>query len=64
MIEECNFKFENYYKDLCCKLTQNSRSCVGEDECILFQIYKHLAANDYATKEFQKVYKDKLEEKK
>ena len=43
MIKECNFKSKiRHRKQPGCRLTPPDVACPGEDECILFQIYKLL----------------------
>jgi hypothetical protein len=42
MIKECNFKSKiRHGQKPGCNLTPNDIVCPGEDECILFQIYKN-----------------------
>jgi hypothetical protein len=43
MIEECNFKSRIKHRDSAgCNLTPNEIVCTGEENCILYQIYKKL----------------------
>jgi len=43
MIKECNFKSKiQYHKSPGCWLTPNEETCPGEDNCILYQIYKKI----------------------
>ncbi len=43
MIEECNFKSKIRHPEAAgCNLTPNSIVCPGEDNCILYQIYKNI----------------------
>jgi len=43
MIKECNFKSKiRHHQKPGCWLTPNEETCCGEDNCILFQIYKKL----------------------
>ena len=42
MIEKCNFKSKIRHREHSgCDLTPNDIICPGEDNCILFQIYKN-----------------------
>ena len=43
MIEKCNFKSKiRHHEASGCDLTPDENVCHGEDNCILFQIYKIL----------------------
>ena len=43
MIEECNFKSKIRHRDSSgCNLTPNDIVCPGEENCILYQIYKNM----------------------
>jgi hypothetical protein len=43
MIKECNFKSKIIHgKQPGCRLTPYDITCPGEDNCILYQIYKNL----------------------
>ena len=43
MIEECNFKSKIRHRDSPgCNLTLNDIVCPGEENCILYQIYKNM----------------------
>ena len=42
MIKECNFKSRIMHRDsLGCRLTPPDVVCLGEENCILYQIYKN-----------------------
>jgi len=46
MLKECNFKSKIRHRDFPgCDLTPPDVVCPGEDECILFQIYKKIEKN-------------------
>ena len=41
MIEKCNFKSKIRHPEACgCNLTPSDIVCSGEENCILYQIYK------------------------
>jgi hypothetical protein len=46
MINECNFKSKIRHRtSVGCDLTPNDIVCPGEENCILYQIYKNLIKN-------------------
>jgi len=63
MIEECNFKGKDYtsiigkekYRMRC---DLSNGKCLGEDKCILFQMYKSLSSKN----EFMEGFKKGIEE--
>jgi len=43
MIKECNFKSKIIHREKPgCNLTPNENVCSGEDNCIIYQVYKNL----------------------
>jgi len=43
MLDECNFKSKVHIGGKsCCNLTPANVTCAGEDNCVLFQIYKNV----------------------
>jgi hypothetical protein len=47
MIEQCNFKSKIRHRESPgCRLTPYDVVCTGEDDCILYQIYKKLEELD------------------
>jgi len=50
MIEECNFKSKIRHPEAAgCNLTPNSIVCLGEENCILYQIYKNIEMDKWIT---------------
>jgi hypothetical protein len=46
MLEECNFKSKIRHRDSPgCNLTPNDIVCPGEENCIIYQIYKNMGTN-------------------
>ena len=57
MIEECNFKSKIRPPEAAgCNLTPNSIVCSGEENCILYQIYKNVEID----KQISIAWKDSL----
>jgi len=55
-MNECNFRSKVQIRgQFCCQLTPKEMTCCGEDNCILFQIYKNLDKNN---KGMNKILKD------
>ena len=47
MLKECNFKPKIIHREKPgCNLTTNENVCSGEDNCIIYQIYKSLETKD------------------
>mgnify|MGYP006283110815 CR=1 FL=1 len=47
MLKECNFKPKIIHREKPgCNLTPNENVCSGEDNCIIYQIYKSLETKD------------------
>ncbi len=47
MIKKCNFKSKIMHRQYPgCDLTPNDIVCPGEDNCILYQIYKNTQRNE------------------
>ena len=46
MLKECNFKSDvKHHETFGCNLTSNNIVCSGEENCILYQIYKNTEIN-------------------
>ena len=45
MIEECNFKSKIIHREKSgCNLTPNEIACSGEENCIIYQMYKKMVS--------------------
>lgn len=71
MIKECNFKIirgyfdrdkDKFVDDNGCSL--NKCGCIGEDNCILYQIYQELNQRKKSNKKFEKIIREMEESDK